>query len=176
MDSPSGGGNGISLAFPAGAGFKKLVKGEPILIDVAFSYEGYIVDCTRIFSLGKPSPKFMQAHDISGECHSLFYDILTNGASIPEIYKKISSQVDRYGLADVFMGNVKFIGHGVGLELDEYPILTENFEATFQDGMVIAFEPKFVFRDGTVGFENTYYIRDGKPESVSNFSESINVF
>lgn len=175
MDSPAGGGDGISLAFPAGAGFKKLCKGEPILIDVAFSYEGYIVDCTRIFSLGKLSPTFMKAHGISGECHSLFYEILTKGASIPEIYQKIFSQVDRCGLADVFMGNAKFIGHGVGLELDEYPILTENFEGTIHDGMVIAFEPKFVFEDGTVGFENTYYIRDGKPESVSNFSESINV-
>jgi len=116
----------------------------------------------------------MQAHDISGECHSLFYEILTHEASIPEIYFKIYSQVDQCGLADVFMGNVKFIGHGVGLELDEYPILAEKFRGTIQDGMVIAFEPKFVFEDGTVGYENTYYIRNGKPVSVSAFSESIN--
>jgi len=173
MDSPSGGGEGITPSFPAGPSHKKIRPNEPILIDVAFSYGGYIVDCTRIFSFGRLDGTLEMAHGVSAECHSIFTECVRSGMPIPDSFKKIHDFVRKKGMSDVFMGNANFIGHGVGLELDEYPIIFDRYEDTLREGMVIAFEPKFVFDRGTVGYENTYYVKAGEAVSLSCFPESI---
>lgn len=173
MDSPSGGGDGINAAFPSGSGHKKLKKGEPILIDVAFNHEGYIVDCTRIFAIGSIDPIFERAHRVSKGCHEIFLEKVKEGMFIPDICKEINDFVAGRGLQDVYMGGAKFMGHGVGLELDELPVISERFEGRIRSGMVIAFEPKFVFERGTVGYENMYCIGMRGGKSISKTEESI---
>jgi len=161
MDSPSGGGEGLSTAFPYGAGDKRLVKGEPIMIDTSLTHEGYVSDCARIFSIGPLDDGFTRAHAVSDECHRLFAEGAREGAYIPELCKRIEALVEKRGLGESFMGGVKFIGHGVGLELDELPLIAGRYEDTLREGMVVAFEPKFVFPGGTVGYENTYCLQRG---------------
>jgi len=173
MDSPSGGGDGISIAFPAGPGFRKLQMGETVLIDVAFNYAGYNIDCARVFAFGKIDTIYERAHRVSDRCHELFLKKARMGSYIPDVYNEIVEYVSKEGLSDVFMGGVKFIGHGVGLELDEFPIITENFKEYIQKGMVIAFEPKFIFDHGSAGYENTYYIVNEQAETLSHFEQSI---
>jgi Xaa-Pro dipeptidase len=174
MDSPSGGGEGITPSFPAGPSHKKVRRNEPILVDVAFSCDGYIVDCTRIFSFGRLDSTLELAHGISAECHSIFTECVRSGMPIPDSFEKIHDFVSKKGMSDVFMGNANFIGHGVGLELDEFPIIFDRYEDRLREGMVIAFEPKFVFDRGAVGYENTYCVQDGEAVSLSRFPESIN--
>jgi Xaa-Pro aminopeptidase len=175
IDSPTAAGTGITVAFPYGAGMKILVKGEPIIIDSVFVFEGYIVDCTRVFTLGKLNRTFTRAHDVSRSCHDRFRKSAKPGVFIPDLYKNILELVDEKGLDKVFMGGVKFIGHGVGLELDELPVITQQYEDTLEEGMVIAFEPKFVFAGGTVGYENTYCIENGEMVSLNQTEESIQI-
>jgi Xaa-Pro aminopeptidase len=56
-------------------------------------------------------------------------------------------------------GKVKFVGHGLGLEIDEYPVLAPHINQKLESGMVIAVEPKFVFPGkGVVGLEDDYLI------------------
>jgi Xaa-Pro dipeptidase len=131
------------------------------------------VDCTRVFALGKIDPVFKRAHLVSDHCHKLFLEKARRGAFIPDIHNEIIQYVSREGFADVFMGGVKFIGHGVGLDLDEFPIITENFKEYIQEGMVIAFEPKFIFEHGSAGYENTYYIVNEQVETLNHFKKSI---
>lgn len=173
MDSPSGGGDGISFAFPSGAGYNQLAPGLPILVDALFNYEGYIVDCTRIFAIGDLDPIYRHAHEVSGACHRLFIEKTKPGAFIPDIFTSIWDLVRKEKLEAPFMGGVKFIGHGVGLELDEFPVIAQKFEGYIHEGMVIALEPKFVFPGGAVGFENTYIIEERGPRSITNIEESI---
>jgi Xaa-Pro aminopeptidase len=73
----------------------------------------------------------------------------------------------------VISSSVNFIGHGVGLELDELPVIFEGYRGAVEDGMVIALEPKFVFDSGTVGYESTYAVRDGVCESMDSFDTEI---
>ena len=61
----------------------------------------------------------------------------------------------------------------VGLELDEFPVLTPGFEDSLVEGMTIAFEPKFLFPEGTVGSENTYRILESGVESLNRMDEDI---
>ena len=167
LDSPSGGGAGISTAFPSGASFNIIKKNEPVLIDSAFVYEGYMVDCTRIYCAGKPDGKLTEAHALSGIIHDIFRERARPGVLIKDIYDEVTTMVEERGLSSRFMGGVGFIGHGVGLELDELPVISGGYEGVIEEDMTIAFEPKFVFENGTVGFEDTYAI--GK-ESVKPFT------
>jgi Xaa-Pro aminopeptidase len=62
----------------------------------------------------------------------------------------------------------RFVGHGVGLELDEPPVLAPGFEAPLQAGQVVAVEPKFVFPGlGAVGVENTWVVAAGGGEKLT---------
>jgi len=173
MDSPSGGGEGISVSFPAGPGHRVIGSGEPVLIDVAFNFGGYIIDCTRIFSLGKVSEDEERAHLVSRRCHEIFLQSASDGVSIPALCRQIAEYVQKEGLSAVFMGGVKFIGHGVGLELDEFPVLSEKFNGSLKQGMTVAFEPKFIFPSGGVGYENTYHIGKSGAESLIRFDGSV---
>jgi Xaa-Pro aminopeptidase len=68
---------------------------------------------------------------------------------------------------------VTFIGHGVGVELDELPVIAPGFDIPLEEGMVFALEPKFAFSDGAVGLENTYAVTGDGLEKLTIFEESI---
>ncbi len=71
-------------------------------------------------------------------------------------------------------GQVTFVGHGIGLEINEWPILNEGNKNPLERGMVFALEPKFVFPDkGAVGIELNYVVRDHGLERVTRFPEGI---
>jgi Xaa-Pro aminopeptidase len=173
MDSPTAAGEGLYRAFPYGAGKKKIGPHETFLIDMVFIYEGYMVDCTRVFATGRVDEKLRRAHTVSGECHALFLEHVASSTPIADIFASVWRHVSERGLDDVFMGGVRFIGHGVGLEIDEFPVLTGRWKGGIEPGMTIAFEPKFVFPEGTVGYENTYCIERGRAVSFDRAEESI---
>jgi len=175
LDSPSSGGDGRTVAYPAGSGNRRLRKGEPILVDMVFSHEGYQVDCTRIFSIGKPDPLYLRAHTVSKQCHDLFCKAVSERREVAEIDRELRKTVADFGLQDVFMGPVSFIGHGIGLELDELPIIFKKYPGRLEDGMVVAFEPKFVFDGGTVGYETTYAVENGECVPLNGFETEIRV-
>ncbi len=174
MDSPSACGTGVTIAFPSGASHRKVGSNEPLLIDAVFVHEGYIVDCTRIFAFGDLEPALKHAHAVSHTCHELFCEAVESGTEIPDIYREINTYVDNQQPGGIFMGGVRFIGHGVGLELDEFPIITERFEGELMPGMAVAFEPKFIFPGGAVGYENTYIIEENRrARSLNRFDTEI---
>lgn len=173
MDSPTASGDGISRAFPSGAGRRQVRENETVVVDAVFVYEGYIVDCTRVYAVKRLDDRLIKAHEVSVSCHGLFRKKALPGIYVPDLYRDILARVQSEGLEDVFMGGVKFAGHGVGLELDELPVVSERFEGHLQEGMVVAFEPKFVFEDGCAGFENTYVIENGGVRSLTLSPEGI---
>ena len=82
------------------------------------------------------------------------------------------------GFGEFFMGygnsKVKFLGHGVGLELDELPVIAEGYDFTLKENMTVAIEPKFLFPDiGAVGVENTWASKIGKAEKISNLPDVL---
>jgi Xaa-Pro dipeptidase len=99
------------------------------------------------------------------------------GASCRTIYEEVLAVVANDGLGDHFMGygpsQVRFVGHGVGLELDELPVLSRN-ERLLEQGMVFALEPKFVFPDlGAIGIENTWAVTGDGVERLTHAPEEI---
>lgn len=156
-------GQGISSAVPHGASRKKIKAGEPVVVDYCAQKNGYIIDQTRVLVVGRLPERLKRAHELA---HTLLDDLVgraTMGVSTRSLYQRTIEEVEKEGLMQHFMGyggeRSRFIGHGVGLELDEFPIITDAFDFSLQEGMVFALEPKFLFPgEGAVGIENTYYM------------------
>ncbi|MEO0263917.1 MAG: M24 family metallopeptidase, partial [candidate division WOR-3 bacterium] len=177
LDAPTG-GPGISDAFPQGASLKKIEKNKPFTIDVMVNFDGYLADATRTFVWGKVDESAEKAWQ---RLYEIFFRVeadLTPG-SIPEnIYQKTLELAHSLGVEHIFMGpgkdKVKFIGHGLGLEVDEYPFIAKGFKIPLSVNSIVAIEPKFISDEfGILGLEDTFIITDNGPVSVINFPRDI---
>jgi Xaa-Pro aminopeptidase len=159
VSSPTG-GKGVSLFHPQGPGLRKIRRNEPVLADFAGVYNGYIADETRIFSLGPLAPELEKAHQAALEIEEAIVQNLVPGKTGREIFALSEGLGEKLGYQD-HLGGPKgakcgFVGHGVGLEIDEYPVLGP-VDHKIQASMTIAVEPKMIFPElGVVGVEDTF--------------------
>jgi len=177
LDSCTG-GSGVTTACPQGAGWKTLVPHEPIGVDYAATCEGYTLDHTRVFSIGPLPPELQGAYAAAVEIQDEIIKKALPGASCAELYALAVAMAAEIGLGENFMGygreQVKFIGHGIGLEIDELPVLGQGSPFTLTEGMVFALEPKFIFPGkGMVGLENAWHVTAGGPERLSPIPDDL---
>jgi Xaa-Pro aminopeptidase len=171
LNSPHG-GSGNTPAMAQGASFRRIRKNEPIGIDYGVGINGYLADQFRTFVIGDLHRDLEKAHKCSKEIHDLFSREAKPGISCSELYSIAKDFASQAGLGEWFMGHgegqVRFIGHGLGLEIDELPVIAPTFEETLGQGMVIAFEPKFVFPGkGVVGMEDDYLVTHSGVERLT---------
>jgi Xaa-Pro aminopeptidase len=165
-DSPMG-GLGLSPAFPVGASMRKMKAREPILVDFGTCFHGYQADETRMFSIGKMKKKFIDAYKACREIHDGVLEEVRPGADCETIFMKTLRLARKLGYERSFLGppglQTRFIGHGIGLELNELPFIAQGHSYPLEEGMTFAVEPKIVFpREGSVGLENTVVVtKDG---------------
>jgi Xaa-Pro aminopeptidase len=165
-DSPMG-GLGLSPAFPVGASMRKMKAREPILVDFGTCYHGYQADETRMFSIGKMKKKFIDAYKVCQEIHDAVLEETRPGADCEAIFMKTLRLAKKLGYERSFLGppglQTRFIGHGIGLELNELPFIAQGYSYPLEEGMTFAVEPKIVFPgEGAVGLENTVAVtKDG---------------
>ncbi|MDI6854463.1 MAG: Xaa-Pro peptidase family protein [Deltaproteobacteria bacterium] len=179
VDTPSG-GLGFSPAFPQGAGRKLLAAGEPISIDLAACVDGYVADMTRLYAIRELPAMAWRAYDLILELFRIFESEVRAGVQPGDLYQRLVNEVDKHGWGEYFMGwgadRVSFIGHGVGLELDELPLLTARSPFPFEADMVLAFEPKlFLPEIGMVGLEDTGRITDQGVEWLTRSSRQVTI-
>ena len=160
------GGPGLSPAMGMGPGYRKIAPHEPISIDIGGNFGGYLGDETRLFSMGPLKRLLMDAYKVCLEIMECLEEELKPGRRAGELFHKALAIVKSGPFLENFMGfkeKVQFIGHGLGLEIDEYPFLSMGNEMILKEGMVVAMEPKFVFSGlGLVGLEDTFVIeKDG---------------
>ena len=165
-DSPMG-GLGLSPAFPVGASLKRMKAREPILVDFGTCYQGYQADETRMFSIGEMEQKFIDAYKACKEIHDSVLEDTRPGAECETLFLKTLQLAEKLGYKDSYLGpprlQTRFVGHGIGLELNELPFLAQGQSYPLEQGMTFAVEPKIVFPgEGSVGIENTVVVtRDG---------------
>lgn len=177
MASPTGGA-GISPAVAQGPGSRRIKPYEPVLIDYVFAYRGYLSDHTRIFALKGLPDELMTAHMAMLDLQTMLKKMAKPNVAAGDIYAAAVDWIGQLGYADHFMGcgdqRIRFVGHGIGLELDEYPFLAEGQPLELQAGMTVALEPKLVFPGkGVVGIENTHVVTDKGLEQLSRFREGV---
>ena len=177
LNSPHG-GSGNTPAMAQGAGFRRIKRNEPIGVDYGVAINGYIGDQFRTYVIGALPERLEKAYACSQEILALMVDKSRLGISCAELYMAAAQKAEREGLADYFMGygegQVKFIGHGIGLEIDEYPIISPHIDDRLEKGMVLALEPKFVFpHKGVVGLEDDYVMTAAGLKRLTLTSQSL---
>ena len=159
-----GGNYGMSPAVPIhGSRNRKLRKGDLVFVDIACGVEGYHTDKTMTYMFGMSLPdEAIQVHLQCVDIQHRIAEMLKPGAIPSVIYNEILSGLSPDFLEN-FMGfgsrKVKFLGHGIGLTIDEMPVLANGFDEPSQEGMVFAVEPKKgIPHIGMVGIENTFVV------------------
>ena len=177
-DTPLG-GLGLNPSFGQSAGLKRIERNEPVIIDFAGCVDGYLIDQTRVFAIGGISDRLRKGYDDMLAVQRRMTEIAGPGAVWDEIYDQCLALAVEMGYADSFMGakgsQVSFIGHGLGVEIDEYPFIARGFkEMTLEVGMAFAFEPKVVFPgEGAIGIENTFYLSNDGLKQLTYSSEEL---
>ena len=177
FDGPIG-GLGVSVASPINAGMRMIRRGEPIVIDYMVGVDGYLSDQTRIFSLG-PLPQYLvDAHEAMRDVYATVARAARPGVTGGDVYDIAVARAAELGMADMFMGSgegrVGFVAHGIGLEVDELPLLAKGYQGMLEPGMVLALEPKAIFPSvGGVGIENVTVVTETGLESLCVSPEEI---
>jgi Xaa-Pro dipeptidase len=179
FDGPDG-MEGTSPASPQMAGSRAIRAGEPVIVDLVCNYHGYLVDKTRIYCIGDPSDEVLEAHRLALDIQEGIAARLKPGEIPEEIYNEALERAAASPWSAGFMGfgenRVSFVGHGVGLELDELPVLAGRFKEPLAEGMTVAVEPKF-FLDGVgaVGIEDTFVVEAGRGRKLTEFPPQVQV-
>lgn len=171
------GGAGLSPSLPVGACGEEIKPGQAVMIDMNGNFNGYMTDMTRTFACGRLPEKALRAHQCSIDiCHALA-DLGRPGAECKALYEKAKEMACEAGLEDCFMGHkyhAGFVGHGVGIQINELPVLAPRSKMLLEEGNVIAIEPKFVIEGvGAVGIENTYICRPDGLECITPAPEAM---
>ena len=179
LSSPTGGA-AISPAVAQGSSFRPISRHEPVLVDYVFAHQGYISDHARIHSIGALPEDLVKAHQAMLEIQADIKDFACPGVRTGDVYERAVKLADEMGYSENFMGadaeRIRFVGHGVGIELDEYPFLAKGQHLELKEGMIIALEPKLIYPGvGVVGIENTHVVTDSGLKQFGRFNEDINV-
>jgi len=177
LDSPAS-GEGTSVAFPCGAGNKLLARDEPVMVDLGSVLNGYHMDETRMFAIGSMPDKALKACRASIQIHDSVLEKVKPGITGGELFLHAESLAESLGYAEFFLGppglKVSFIGHGIGLELIEQPVISRDRKEHLKPGMVIALEPKMVFRNEfSAGIESVFVVTETGARLISRVPAEI---
>ncbi len=160
---------GPSAATGQSAGWHRIQRGEPVVVDMVGCAGGYLADQTRILCLGSLPEDMAEGYRLCLEVQERVRDAAKPGVACGDLYKlavdQMAERLQASGLQATFMGapnnEVPYIGHGLGVELDELPVLARGFKSLLQRDQVIACEPKLIFPlRGVVGIENTWRVAE----------------
>lgn len=171
------GGAGTDPSLPVGADGGIMRPGCTVMVDMNGTFNGYQTDMTRVWRIGEIKETAYKAHDCSREILRVLEKEALPGVACSALYQKAFEIVKKHNLENYFMGHrqqAAFIGHGVGIELNEQPVLTPKSRQSLLENMTIAIEPKFVIPGiGAVGVENTYRVTPEGLECLTVFPEEI---
>ncbi len=171
------GGAGQDPSLPVGGNGTPLKEGMAVMVDMGGNFTGYTTDMSRVFSIGTLSELAYRAHDCSLAIQHEIEHMAKPGTPAKDLYNKALEVATEAGLADYFMGHNQkagFVGHGIGIEINEGPVLAPRAKDILAPGMVFALEPKFVIPGvGAVGIENSFVVRENGLEKLTLCEEKI---
>ena len=150
------------------------------MVDLGSNFTGYITDMSRVFAVEKITDSLaLRAHQVSIDIQNAICEMAKPGVEAKAMYELAYSMVEKEGLKSYFMGHNQqagVMGHGVGIEINELPVLAPRSRDILCPGMAFAMEPKFVIPGiGAVGTENTYIVGEDGLERITNFPEEIQI-
>ena len=176
-DGP-GGMQGLSSVIPIVGGEYRLKRGDLVFVDTSPIFKGYQTDKTQIYNfMGSITTEERELHHECMEILNKVKSLLRPGNLPSEIYNDVMNNVSD-NLKKNFMGyknrKVSFLGHGVGLFLDGFPVIAKGFDEPIEENTVMAVEPKCgVENRGVVGVEETFIIGKEETECITGGARDI---
>ena len=171
------GGRGLDPSIPGGAAGEEIKEHNAVMVDLNGNFTGYMTDMTRVFAVGSLPQEAVDAHQCSIDICRAFEREARPGVEGRTLYEMCADMARERGLERYFMGHRQhagFVGHGVGIEVNEWPVIAPRSRQILERNNTIALEPKFVIPEvGAVGIENTYVIEDTGARSLTNAPEEI---
>ncbi len=178
FDGP-GGAYGMSPAVPlVGSPTRLLKRGDLVFVDIAFGFYGYHTDKTQVYVFGDtPTADTVSAHRCCIEIQAKVAEMLKPDFTPTQVYTQVTKTLTKEE-KDLLGGfedsKVKFLGHGIGLYVDEYPVIAQGFDNPLQNNMVLAVEPKMGLAGiGMVGVEETYVVTPTGGRCITGGSRDI---
>jgi Xaa-Pro aminopeptidase len=154
------GGTGTHPLAALGAGFTRVKAGDPVLVDIVHVHRGYVSDMTRMFSVGPLSTEWVSRLEDMAEIAMAVRYSLGRGEDCGAAWAIGASKAEEMGHGDHLMGmepnQARFLGHSIGLELDETPVVAASFDRPLPVGGTMAIEPKVIHPDGAIGVEDCW--------------------
>lgn len=172
FDGPGGTGGTCVAVQSIGSAFRKLQAGRLVYLDIPCGVDGYHTDKTVVYYYGDLNDDPFKEKIKAAYEHCVFLEqqtaaLLHPGTVIEEVYDQVMEQVD-HQYEDGFMNGGKFLGHSIGLVMDEAPAIARGFKGKLEAGMVFAVEPKIALPGiGMVGTENTYLVTADGAKSLT---------
>ena len=157
------GGKGLSPAFPVGASMKPIRRHEPIMVDFGICLKGYQIDETRMFCIGSLSKRYLELYHAVVRIEHAIFEAMRPGIRGEELFEIGLDVAEKEGVSDIYLGppgnKVGFVGHGIGLEINDPPFIAKRDETPLQEGMTFALEPKLVLEgEAAIGIEDTVVV------------------
>ena len=170
---------GPTFSLPHGTGFKVIERHQPVHVDYVGIVDGYMVDQARTFFLGKPPEQFLDVHSLALAIQEALIKEGFQGVNAEKLFETAIGIASEAGMEEGFLGYpqpVPFVGHGVGLELDELPVVGRKSPYVLQSGMVITLEPKFFFPGkGMAGIKNSFLVTEEGLKKLTLFDDTVQI-
>jgi Xaa-Pro dipeptidase len=171
---------GVHPAIPQmGYAGKVWKHGEVLALDIGFLLEGYHTDKTQVYFAGEEKElpeEARRGHQFCIDVQEWIAENLRPGVIPSNLHAHVMQWSEKENFTHGFMGigdnKVRFLGHGIGLGIDEYPVIAKGFDEPLEEGMVLAIEPKYGIEGfGMVGVENTFEVTvdGGRPLTGDKF-------
>jgi Xaa-Pro dipeptidase len=166
-------GTGMSSAVPAGPSRRIIQEGDLVMVDIPTCVEGYHADQSRTYAAGRAPERAIDLYAGLREVEDHLISHLAPGMTTGEAFELALDRADGLGLGQTFLGfeaqaNAHFVGHGVGLEVNEPPMLAKHGKTALAAGMVLAIEMHLMEQGGlVVKLEDTVYLTDAGVEILT---------
>lgn len=172
------GGLGLSGAMPIGPSWERIESHTPVIIDIVAASEGYAIDQTRSYSIGELSSDWHIRYAATQQIQQCIVREIRPGVPAALLYEVGLAEAGRLGVADHFLGfkdnRARFVGHSIGIEIDELPVLTWSDHTILEPGMVLAIEPKLIYPgEGAIGLENTWLVTPTGAEKLTLLPDDL---
>ncbi|MBU0543875.1 MAG: Xaa-Pro peptidase family protein [Proteobacteria bacterium] len=172
-------GVGLSPSVPAGPSMRRIRTGDIVVVDIPTLVYGYHADQTRTYFLGRCGAKLRDRYDRLKEIHESVIESIRPGMSGDDIYRIAAEKAEKLKVAEEFLsfGNGKrshMIGHGLGLEISEPPILSAGSSATISENYVLGIEMHLLDDDaGAMKLEDTVLVQRHGNEILTESSREL---
>jgi Xaa-Pro dipeptidase len=158
--------SGVCCAYPHGTSMARTIRdGDFVIVDLGATYRFYRSDITRCFIAGKPTEKQRMIYETVQLAQQRAFEAIKPHVLAKEIDYTARRIIDKANLGEYFVHN---LGHGVGLEVHEAPILSPDSKDLLEVGNVVTDEPGIYLPGyGGVRIEDTVLVTEGGAEKLT---------